>query len=104
MKKLMLIVGVLITNISLGADNLPLKEEISNKLILDLSEVELDEVHPDFVVVSFRICDDHLELVEITGTQKQLVQKVKNKLKQIAIEGAYDEETLYRYKFIFEKG
>jgi len=99
----MIIVGVLITNISLGADNPPLKNEITNKLILDLSEVELDEDLQDFVVVSFHICNDGVQITEITGTQKQLVQKVKTKLSQLTIEQEYNEETLYRYKLTFKK-
>jgi len=102
MKKLMFIVGILVTNISLGADNLPLKNEITDKLILDLSEVELDQNHQDFVVVSFYICDGKIEITEITGTHKQLLQKVKRKLSLLQIEEEYDEETLYRYKLTFE--
>ena len=43
------------------------------------------------------------QITEITGTQEQLVQKVKDKLSQLVIEQKYDEETLYRYKFTFEK-
>ena len=99
----MIIVGVLITNISLGADNRPLTNEITNKLILDLSEVELDEDLQDFVVVSFNVCNDEVQITEITGTQKQLIQKVKTKLSQLIIEQDYNEETLYRYKLTFKK-
>lgn len=103
MKKLLLIIAVSIAQISWGAINPPLQNEITDKLILDLSEIELDENHSDFVRVNFRICEGRIELEEITGTQKELVQKVKNKLKQLFIEGTYDEEALYRYKFTFEK-
>ncbi len=103
MKKLLFIVAILVSNISLGADSPPLKVEIINKLILDLSKVELDENNQDFVVVNFYICNGEIEITEITGTQKQLTQKVKNKLSQLIIEQAYDEEALYRYKFTFEK-
>ena len=103
MKKLILIVAILISNISFGAGVQPLKEEITNKLILDLSKVELDENNQDFVVVNFYICNGEIEITEITGSQKQLIQKVKNKLSQLIIEQSYDEAALYRYKFTFEK-
>ena len=99
----MFIAGILISNISIGAENPPLKNEITDKLILDLSEVELDENVQDFVVVGFYVCNGEIEITEITGTQKQLVQKVKNKLSQMTIEQDYDEETLYRYKLTFQK-
>lgn len=103
MKKIIFIVAILISNISLGAEVQPLKQEITNKLILDLSKVELDENNQDFVVVNFYICNGEIEVTEITGTQKQLIQKVKNKLSKLIIEQAYDEGSLYRYKFTFEK-
>ena len=103
MKKIIFIVAILVSNISLGAGSPPLKDEITNKLILDLSKIELDENNQDFVVVNFYICNGEIEVAEITGTQKQLVQKVKNKLTQLIIEQTYDEGALYRYKFTFEK-
>lgn len=104
MIKLILIVGTLIANVSFGGQNPSLESEITDKLILDLSEVVLDEHRKDFVVVHFRICDDRIEIVQVVGTQEPLVQKVKNKLKQISIHEAYDEETIYHFKFTFEQG
>jgi hypothetical protein len=108
MKKLILIIAILVSNISFGAGtptsgNPTLNEEISNKLILDLSMVELNKNHQDFVNVSFYICNDEIEIKEITGSQKQLVELVKNKLSQLKIDQTYDEGSLYRYKFTFEK-
>lgn len=103
MKKLMFIVGILVANISLGADNPTLKNEISDKLTLDLSKIELVEDHQDFVVVSFYICNGKIEIAEIMGSQKQLVQKVKNKLSQLKVGQEYDGETLYLYKITFKK-
>lgn len=68
-----------------------------------MSEVELNENNQDFVVVSFQICNGEIEITEIMGTQKKLVQKVKRKLSLLKIEEAYDEETLYGYKLTFDK-
>ena len=103
MKKLIFIVAILISNISIGAGVQPLKQEITEKLIIDLSMVELDEDNQDFVLVSFYICNDEIEIADISGTQKQLIQKVKSKLNKLKIEEAYDEGTIYQYKFTFEK-
>ena len=103
MKKLIFIVAVLISNISLGADVQPLKQEITNKLIIDLSKVELDANHQDFVLVSLYICKGEIEIAEISGTQNELVQRVKSKLSKLTIEQKYDEGTLYQYKFTFKK-
>ena len=104
MKKLIFIIGLLVSNLSIAAGGIPtLNEEISNKLILDLSAVELDENYQDFVLVSFHICNGEIEVEEISGSQKELVQKVKSKLSTLKIQQAYEEGTLYQYKFTFEK-
>ena len=103
MKNLIFTISLLVSSISLGAGVPTLNEEITSKLILDLSKVELNENHQDFVVVNFYIHNGEIEIEEITGTQSELIQKVKNKLSQLNIEQAYDEETLYRYKFTFDK-
>jgi len=103
MKKLITIVAISITNISFSANNPELKSELTEKLILDLSKVELDQNHQDFVVVSFYVCDDKIEIAEITGTNKELIQKVKNKMSLLKLEDAYDEKELYRFKLTFEK-
>lgn len=99
----MFIAGVLITNICLGADNPTLKTELTEKLKFDLREVELDPQHQDFVVVCFHICNGKVEISEITGTQKELIQKVKKKLSMIQIDQEYDEGKTYRYKLTFKK-
>jgi len=103
MKKLIFIISILASNICLGAGTPPLKEEITKKLILDLSKVELDENHQDFVIVNFHIYNGEIKIAEITGSQKQLIQKVKSKLSQLNIEQECDEGKLYRYKFTFSK-
>jgi hypothetical protein len=103
MKILMFIAGVFITNISLGTNHPTLKTELTEKLTFDLREVELDPHHQDFVIVCFHICNGKVEISEITGTQKELVQKVKNKLSKIKIDQEYDEGKTYRYKLTFKK-
>lgn len=103
MKKIIFILAISVSNLSLAAGGEPLRNEITNKLILDLSQVELDENHQDFVVVSFYIRNDEIEITGISGSQKELIEKVKNKLSQLEIEQYYNERALYRYKFTFEK-
>ena len=103
MKNLMLIIGVLISTISFGADTHPLKNELTEKLIFDLSDVELDNNHEDFVLVNFHIFDGEIEITEITGTQIKLIQKVKKKMSLLKIDEDYEEGKLYHYKLTFKK-
>ena len=103
MKKLILILALFIANSTLAGGTQPLKNELTQKLIIDLSDVELSENHEDYVYVSFYICNDEIEITEITGTQTELTQKVKAKLSQLEIEEEYNEGTLYHYRFTFDK-
>jgi hypothetical protein len=80
-----------------------LSKELSEKLIFNLSAVELHIDHSNFVLISFTSIKNRIELTEILGTQRLLVQKVKNKLAVIHMDKAYDEESLYLYKFTFEE-
>lgn len=103
MKQLIFIIAILTSNLCFGAGGQPLKNEITNKLILDLSKVELHKNHEDFVVVNFYISNGEIEITDITGTQKELIQKVKSKMSTLKIQQAYEEGVIYRYKFTFEK-
>ena len=80
-----------------------LSKELSEKLIFNLSDVELHIDHSNFVLISFTSIKNRIELTEILETQRLLVQKVKNKLAVIHMDKAYDEESLYLYKFTFEE-
>ena len=103
MKKLILIAGILINIVAFGAETEPLKTEFSKKLVFNLSEVELDASNRDFVIVSFYVRDQKIEITETNGTQEQLIEKVKNKLSLLMLEEGYDEDKLYQYKITFKK-
>jgi hypothetical protein len=105
MKKLMLmlVVGVFISNNSFGANDPSLKSELTEKIIIDLSDVELSEDQQESVAVSFYICDGKIEIAEISGTNEAVILKVKQKLSLLKIEAEYDEGSLYRYNLEIDK-
>jgi len=103
MKKLLFIAGIVIAQVSFGAGNSQLKNEITDQLVFDLSKVELNQKHQDFVIVSFYISNGVIEIAEILGTQEELTLIVKNKLSRLEINEAYEEGTLYQYKLTFKK-
>ena len=104
MKKLILIVTVLMASISFAAGNPSLKNEIVNKMNPNLSEIELDEFHQDFVVVSFSIKDGKIHVLDMQGSKEELIQAVLNELSEMHILKAYSDSDIYNYKFTFKKG
>ena len=104
MKKLILIVTLLIASISFGSENPSLKNEILNNVNPNLSEIQLDEFHQNFVVVSFYIKDNQIHIIDIQGSQKELIQMVTNELSEMNILNEYSDSDVYNYKFTFKKG
>lgn len=103
MKTLALITMLLISSISFGKVNPILKNELQEKIIIDLSEIELDNNKEDYVEVAFTVTNGEIDIISIYETQLELVEKVKNKLTLLALEGEYDANTTYSFKFTFEK-
>ncbi|NOQ73117.1 MAG: hypothetical protein GQ574_14015 [Crocinitomix sp.] len=103
MKKFILIAAVLMASISFGSENPSLKNEIINKVNANLSGIELDDAHQDFVVVSFYIKDFQVHILDIQGSQKELIQMISNELSEMCIEKEYSDSDVYNYKFTFKK-
>ncbi len=93
----------LLIGTSVFAGNGPtLFKEISRKTIIDLSDVELgDEIN--YTNVIFKVHNDKIKILKIESSSKELKEKVKNRLEKIVLTSDYDEEQVYRYRFIFEK-
>jgi len=93
----------LIIGANVFAGNGPtLFKEISRKTIIDLTDINLDE-DVNFASVTFKVKHDKIKIVDIEGSNKELKQRVKERLEKINLTSEYDQERLYRYRFIFEK-
>ena len=103
MKKLILIIGILAATASFGAKNPSLNGEIVANVNPDLSMIELDESHQDFVIVSFSIKDSQISIVDILGSQEELIQLIISELRDMHIEGTYSDTAVFNCKFIFKK-
>ena len=102
MKRMFLAVAVMLS-LSSFASATNLGEEINNKSIIDLQEVELAEDGSDFVSVKFKINNDKIEVLSIQGTQEVLEEKVQNKLESLNIDSYYLNDVPYVVKFSFLK-
>ena len=103
MKKLILMIGILVASISLAGENPYLKNKITENVSVDLSTVDLDEFHQDFVVVSFSIKDFQIKIIEIQGSQEVLIQMITSELLAMYIQKVYSETDVFNYKFTFKK-
>ncbi|MDX2359284.1 MAG: hypothetical protein QNK23_00665 [Crocinitomicaceae bacterium] len=88
---------------SFGGNNPGLVEEISSGMNLDLSTIVLDKYEADFVEVTFTVVNGEIKIRGLRATQYELRMLVVKKLVTMKIESDYDEETIYKCKFTFEK-
>lgn len=105
MKKVivLLVLSALTMSASVSSKNPELSKEIERKIVVDLSDVELDEYSPDFVIVSFRIVANEIKILEINGTSKVLKERIIQELYDIKVESDHSEHQTYHYKFTFQK-
>jgi hypothetical protein len=105
MKKLIVafVIGLLSMGTSFAASNPGLANEINEKVVIDLSDIELDQYSTDYVLVSFKIENGQIKINEIQGSQVELKKLIIKRLVQMNIESNYNADETYRYKFTFEK-
>ncbi|MCH2223379.1 MAG: hypothetical protein MK066_01325 [Crocinitomicaceae bacterium] len=105
MKKGVLIIGMMFMTIaaSFASGHPTLAEEIREKVIIDLSDVELNEAEEDFVITHFQIVDGEIELLGIEGTSEELEKIIEKKLNGMMINASCQGCETYMYRFTFEK-
>ena len=103
MKTIIIALGILAFNLSYAGGYPTLKSEITENLNIDISKVELNKNHQDFVVVSFNILDGQIIILDIDGSKIELEELVINKLNQLNIQSDYDINETYYYRINFDK-
>ena len=105
MKKLVVLFVIGLLTMSTGFEKgIPdLVREIEKKVIVDLSNVELSEVHPEYVIINFKIVNGQINIQGINGTSEELKEIITKELYEIHIDSEYSEDKSYIYRFTFEK-
>ena len=98
-----LMVGILAFSPTFASNNPELVEEIHEKVIIDLSTIELDKYNQDYVLVHFKISNGRIDILEAHGSTIELKELIVKKLMQLDIKSNYLESGIYRYNFTFEK-
>ncbi len=103
MKTMMMILGFVVTTSLMANGNRPIKEELEDKLTLDLHDYKFHDEYQDFVVVSFTVVNQKIQVQEIMGSDQWLINSVKSELSKMDLENIYPCEETYNFKFVFEK-
>lgn len=85
-----------------GSVNPELVKEIEKKVFVELDGMEINRTAKDYVIVSFRIVHGSIKIMEVNGSNKQLKEKMIEKLCDLQVESNYDPGKTYNYKFTFD--
>jgi 2,4-dienoyl-CoA reductase-like NADH-dependent reductase (Old Yellow Enzyme family) len=103
MKTIIMIIGLLLVNESFAANNPSIKSEIEEKVQPDLTEFNFSTDHENFIVVSFKVSEYHIDILEIMGSSDYLIQTMIEELINLKVDKVYPEDDIYSFKFIFLK-
>ncbi|MDG1330947.1 MAG: hypothetical protein P8P74_01350 [Crocinitomicaceae bacterium] len=105
MKKVIVLIAISLLNIgsSFAGSDPELKEEITQKVQIDLSGITLDKYEEDFVHVEFKIYDGLINVVNIKASQPELKELIMDKLNEIHIKTSYSENEIHNFNFTFKK-
>ncbi|MFT5778506.1 MAG: hypothetical protein ACI837_001462 [Crocinitomicaceae bacterium] len=104
MKKIIVlfVTCILTFSASFAGGNPELSKELKDKIVVDLSNVDLNEYAPEFVEVQFEIFDGEIIIREINSTNCELQEILLTKMYSLHIDADYVEGQVYSYKFSFK--
>ena len=105
MKKLVatLVIGLFVTSYLSAGENPKLFREINRKVTVDLSGINLHKDKKHYVVAHFKIVNQEIQILKLKGSSEGLEDMIKKELTEMFIKSKADPNTVYKYKFNFEK-
>lgn len=103
MKEVLVLLALAVSTSSFATNKINLGDEIKNKAVFNLQEVDLNSEGKDFVTAKFRIDNDVISVLYIDGTQEILENKVKETLEEMHIQSDYETGKEYVMKFRFSE-
>ncbi|MCH2233344.1 MAG: hypothetical protein MK078_03740 [Crocinitomicaceae bacterium] len=103
MKTILMALGLMVLTIGNAANNPSIIKEIEEKVKPNLDEFNFNQEHMDFVVVSFKVESQQVQVVEIMGSSDELIQIIGKELDMLCLDKIYPEDDVYNFKFIFDK-
>ena len=105
MKKVVIafLVALLPIASTFAGENPKLFKEIQRKITLDLSQLNLEKTKEHYVIVQFKIVNGNIDIINVNGTEEELTELTLCELEEMCINSKTNPDTIYRYKFSFEK-
>lgn len=105
MKKGIILLGMLFGMITttFAAEAPTLAQELNKKVIVDLSDVSLDQDEKNMVVTRFKVVDGCIEIIALEGTSEELKEIFRKKLQSLKIESECADCDTYVFHFVVEK-
>jgi hypothetical protein len=98
-----MILGLVMATSLMANGNQPIKGELEDKLSLNLNEYEFHDEYQDFVVVSFVVVNQKIQINEIMGSDEWLINSVRSELSKMDLDNFYPSGQTYSFKFVFSK-
>ena len=103
MRVLTVLSVVLLMGATAFAGNEPeLTKKIRNKVSVSLSGVSLDHLDQEKVIVTFRVVNDTIDVLDIKGCDAILNDRVIEEMEKISVK-KYEENETYRIKLRFKQ-
>lgn len=80
-----------------------LAQELNKKIIVDLSDIQLDQEKKNMVVTRFKVVDGCIEIIALEGTSEALKEVFRKKLQSLKIETECTDCETYVFHFLVEK-
>jgi hypothetical protein len=103
MKKGLMLIGLLFSLTAFNSKNPDLKNELNEKVKIELKDIELNQNFEDFVAVSFTVKEGQIDIKEVNGSSKELKELVLTELNSLTINAQHKEGEIYSYKFTFKR-
>lgn len=103
MKAVLISIGLMVLNVVNAANNPCIIKEIEEKVQPNLEDYTFNEEQEDFVVVSFKVENSQIQIIEAMGSSEELIQILTSELEELNLEKTYPADDIYSFKFIFNK-
>ena len=81
MKTILMTLGILMINFAFSNNNPSINREIEKKVQPDLSQYNFDQENENFVIVRFTVNNQQVEIIDILGSNEELIEIMKDELK-----------------------
>lgn len=103
MRTMIMVMALLMSANLMAHGKKPIKKELEDKVTIDLHDYDFKKDQEEFVLVSFVVKNQKIEILDIMGSNEFLIDKMKSELNNITMDNFYPSDDKYNFKFTFSK-